>query len=253
MKNFGHKNEYDFITILNKKKVDELPFTFQELIYYLYPDASSNSFVYCYKNVKEYEKGDICLCIKDEVKYISIKMGKRNSVHCESIEKFVKFLESLNINKKIINQILRFQYADGTLNGSGTYRQSASEYKENNQMSIQIINRALNKKNIVLEAVNRFIIQGTQCHSKKIDLLVYGTPNDFLFVTPEEIYNYMQKKIEATSTTIHFSNLTLQPLSRVLNYNEKLEYMRNWIQIKWYNLEDNIIEIMGERYKQSLE
>ena len=175
-------------------------------------------------------------------------MGKRNSVHCESIKKFVKFLETINISKTIIKEILKFQYADGTLNGTGKHRLSTAEYKNENKESIDIINKELNRDYVIKSVVNRFIVQGTQHQTHKIDLLLYGTPDDFFFITPKEIHEYMQSKINVQSSTIHLANLTLQPLSRVLNYKENMEYMRNWIQIKWYNLEDNVIEIMNNRY-----
>lgn len=216
------------------------------MILFLFPNVNLNSVVHCYKNV-EYEKGDICIKVLDEVKYVSIKMGHRNSVHCESIKKFVKFLEKLNISKNTIKEILKYQYADGTINGTGNYRLSTVEYKKNNKDSIKQINNELNNPEILREAVNRFIIQGTQWHTHKIDLLIYGIPEDFFFITPKEIHTYVQSKKNMESSAIHFSCLTFQPLSRILDYNEKMEYMRDWIQIKWYNLEDNIIELMNQR------
>lgn len=246
MKNLGHKNEHDFVNALNGKKVCELDFLLQELVLFLFPSVKYNSVVYCYKNV-EYEKGDICIKVGYRVKYISIKMGHKNSVHCESIKKFTKFLESLNISSSTINEILRYQYADGTIDGTGNYRQTTAEYKQTNFDSIQKINKEINNSEVLKESVNRFIIQGTQGHTHKVDLLIYGNPNDFFYLTPKEIYDYIQSKKDVDSSAIHFSCLTFQPLSRVLDYNEKMEYMRNWIQIKWYNLEDNIIEIMNQR------
>ena len=36
-------------------------------------------------------------------------------------------------------------------------------------------------------------------------------------------------------------------MNRCLNYNQKYEYARHYIQIKWYHLSDAIIEIMSER------
>ena len=247
IKNQGIRNEYHFIEEINSKKISDLTFLLQELILFLFPHIKQDSIIKCYKNI-EYEKGDIVIqvgCIK---KYVSIKMGHKNSVHCESIKKFKIFLKSINVKQSIINEILSYQYADGTLDGTGKIRKSTEEYKKENKNSIIRINKELNKPEIIKKAVNRFIIQGTQCHTNKIDLLVYGTPNNFFFITPKEIHTYIMSKKDTESTSIHFSCLTFQPLSRVLNYNEKLEYMRNWIQIKWYNLEDNIIELMNERY-----
>lgn len=246
MKNHGIRNEYVFIEQINNKKINELTFLIQELILFLFPHIKSDSIIKCYKNI-EYEKGDIIIQVGSVRKYISIKMGHKNSVHCESIKKFKKFLGSLNVSHHTINEILRYQYADGTLDGSGSFRKSTTEYKQNNKDSIALINKELSNPETIQKIVNRFIIQGTQWHAHKIDLLVYGTPQDFFFITPKEIYTYIMSKRNIESSAIHFSCLTMQPLSRVLNYNKKLEYMRHWIQIKWYNLEDNIIELMNER------
>ena len=252
MKNQGIKNEYCFIKEINGKSLNELSFLLQELILFLFPCIKGYSIIKCYKNI-EYEKGDIVIQVSEIKKYISIKMGHKNSVHCESVKKFKIFLESLNISKHTINEILRYQYSDGTLDGTGNFRKTSMEYKQENRESISFINKELNNKEIIRKVVNRFIIQGTQYQTHKIDLLVYGLPNDFFFITPKEIHTFIMSKRNMKSSTIHFSCLTLQPLSRVLDYNEKMEYMRHWIQVKWYNLEDNIIELMNERCKKCIE
>ena len=44
--------------------------------------------------------------------------------------------------------------------------------------------------------------------------------------------------------SIHFSLLTLQPWSRNLNYNDKYEYRRDYVQVKWYRLEETIEKII---------
>lgn len=251
MKNHGIRNEYLFIEAINDKKINELPFLLQELIIFLFPYIKEDMIIKCHKNI-EYEKGDIVIQIGCRKKYISIKMGYKNSVHCEKVSKFKKFLESLDISEATIREILKYQYGDGTLNGTGKFRKSTLEYKEEHKETISLINKELNNDDIIRKIVNRFIIQWTQWHTNKIDLLVYGTPNDFFFITPKEIHSYILSKKDMESSAIHFSCLTFQPLSRVLNYNKKLEYMRHWIQIKWYNLEDNIIELMNERVKKGL-
>ena len=221
MKNNGIKNEYNFIEQLNNKTLNELSFLLQELILFLFPYIKKDSIIKCYKNI-EYEKGDICVKVGYRVKYISIKMGHRNSVHCESIEKFKKFLKSINISQDTINEILKYQYADGTLNGSGKIRKSSSEYKLENKDSIYSINKELNTPDILKEIIKRFLIQGTQWHTHKIDLLIYGTPEDFFFITPKDIYTYILSKKDIESSAIHFSCLTFQPMSRVLDYNKKI-------------------------------
>lgn len=251
MKNYGIKNEYNFMKALNNKKIGDLDFLLQELVIFLFPNIKTDSLIRSYKNI-EYEKGDICIKVKNSVKYISIKMGKRNSVHCESIEKFKKFLFELDVTNETIEEILKYHYGDGTIDGTGKVRMSALEYKQANKNSIAKINNELCQSKILDKIINRFLIQGTQWHTHKIDLLVYGIPEDFFFITPKEIYSYIQSKKDIESSSIHFSCLTFQPMSRVLNYDEKMEYQRHWIQIKWYNLEDNIIELMNQRVRKGL-
>ena len=246
LKNHGIRNEYLFVHNINGRKFRYLNFLLQDLVKYLFPQIQKNDILKCYKNV-DYEKGDICIEFDGVVKYVSIKMGHGNSVHGERIEKFKKFLSELNVDNDTINGILKYHYGDGTLDGSGQKRISVEEYKEQNKDEIDHINAVINSTFIINKVINRFIIKGTQNHLNRIDVLVYGTYDNFLFVTREEIYDYILSKKDNFSSSIHFSILTYQPESRVLNYDTNCEYQRHWIKIKWYNLEDNIMEILNNR------
>ena len=245
-KNYGKRNEYGFIYSINNKKFKYLNILLQDLVQYLFPKIKRNDVVKCYKNV-DYEKGDICIEFNNIKKYVSIKMGHGNSVHGETIETFVDFLKKNKVNDFVINEILNYQYADGTLDGTGKIRLSAEQYKELNESTIDMVNKAINNRKLLNKCINRFIISGIHHYYHPIDVLVYGVPNDFWFITPNEIYEYIISKKDMISSSIHFSNLTFQSQSRVLDYSESKEYMRHWIQIKWYNLEDNIIEILNNR------
>ena len=60
-------------------------------------------------------------------------------------------------------------------------------------------------------------------------------------------------KINDYSTAVHFGPMTIQPKNRCLNYNYKYEKDRYCIQIKWYNLFDDIIENMNNKIIKSKE
>ena len=246
MKNNGLRNEYLFIKSITGKKLCELNFLLQELILYLFPYITNKNTIYCYKN-NYYEKGDICIRVRNKIKYVSIKTGLRNSVHSENIDLFTKYLTKIGINKNIIEDILKYHYADGTMDGSGTIRLSVNEYKIKNKNSIDLINNSFRDEKILKKMIWRFLLQGTQPVFHPIDILIYGTPSEFFFITPKEIDDYILSKRYIDSSSIHFSCLTYQPLSRVLDYDDSKEYMRHSIQIKWYNLEDCIIEILNMR------
>ena len=184
--------------------------------------------------------------INDCIKKISIKKGINNSVHVEGISSFIHFLIDSGISKENIIEYLKYHYADGTTNGTGANRISGYEYKINNQDKIDKINIALNNEYIIKRAINRFILQGKNSN-ECIDAIIYGTVDDFLFITKEEIEEIIISKKDIYSTGIHFANLYCQPMTRNLNYNPKYDKKRFCVQIKWYSIFDDIIEYMNNK------
>ena len=69
--------------------------------------------------------------------------------------------------------------------------------------------------------------------------------DNFLFLTPDEIIDIVLSKKDIYSTAVHFGPLICQPKSRCLNYNPLYEKDRFCVQIKWYSLNDDIIEFMN--------
>lgn len=67
----------------------------------------------------------------------------------------------------------------------------------------------------------------------------------FFWINKEEIVKIMLAKKNNYSTGVHFGLLYCQPWTRNLQYKQSDEYKREYVQIKWHNLLDNIIEIMA--------
>lgn len=87
--------------------------------------------------------------------------------------------------------------------------------------------------------------------------MIYGVTDDFLWATNEEIKYIILDQLKDYSTSIHFSCLSYQPMTRNLNYNAKYENKRHYIQIKWYNISDDLLKILcvrkyGKNYKEIL-
>ena len=61
----------------------------------------------------------------------------------------------------------------------------------------------------------------------------------------KEVYYIIRKHLKDEVVSLHISLLTLQPMTRNLNYNPKYKACRSFIQVKWYNISDNIIEVMA--------
>ena len=141
-------------------------------------------------------------------------------------------------------EYLKYHYADGSTNGEGNNRISVEEYKKNNQDCIDKINKAFNNEKILRNAIDRFVIKGK--NSKYyIDAIVCGEVDNFVWITKDDIVKVILSKKDDYSTGVHFGSLSCQPKNRNLVNNSKYEKDRYCVQIKWYNLFDEIIENMN--------
>ena len=118
--------------------------------------------------------------------------------------------------------------------------------KKDNQISINKINKIFNSEKILKEAIERFIIKGNNSEYY-IATIIYGEVNDFVWATRDDIKDIVFLKKDMYSTAVHFWPITCQPKNRCLNYNPKYEKDRFCVQLKWYNLYDDIIENMNNK------
>lgn len=65
----------------------------------------------------------------------------------------------------------------------------------------------LNNKKILYKAIDRFIIKGRNSQYK-IDAIIYGVPDDFIWIKRSDTYKVLIEKRLDYSTSIHFSLLT---------------------------------------------
>ena len=246
----GSDNEFEFVKYLNGKKILELNPLFEELIYKLFPLEQPTSIIKSWRNHYN-QKSDIFIKINGKMKGISIKKGMKNSIHVERISDFIHFLIENKIDRELVIEYLKYQYADGSTNGKGLERLSVEEYKKNNQHNIDKINKAINNEKILKEAIERFVIKGNNS-DYYIDAIICGEVNDFVWATRDDIKNIILSKKDIYSTGVHFGPLICQPKNRCLNYNPKYEKDRFCVQLKWYNLFDDIIENMNSKVMKSV-
>lgn len=244
----GFKNEDEFVMYLNGRKVCNLNPLFDDLFVYLFGKVNPDSIIYCEKNFNK-QKADILVKVDGIVKGISIKKGVKNSVHIEKLENFISFLRNIGFGNPLIQEICLFHYGDGTLDGSGSKRISSIEYKEKYQDKLDMINFYFNQEDVIRKCVMRFVLVGNNS-DKEIDALIYGVIDDFIWATPLEIMNSIMRNKDMVRTGLGFGSLFYQPFNRCLNYNKRYEKDRDYIQIKWYHLSDDIIWAMNERFKK---
>lgn len=244
----GYKNEEEFSKELNNKTVYQLNPMFKEFIFDLFGIVDEDKIIKCRVDYNK-RKYDIVIILNGKIKYISIKKGIKNSMHVEGISRFIHFLIDNGVPREIIINYLKFHYADGTTNGTGVNRISTIEYKKEHQQEIDEINLFLNNEKLLLKVIDRFILRGN-LGDKNIDAIIFGVIDDFIWIKKEDIVKVILSHINDYSSTVHFGPLTIQPLDRCLNRNPKHEKCRFCVQVKWYNLADDIIINMNNNIKQ---
>ena len=107
-----------------------------------------------------------------------------------------------------------------------------------------MINAEINNKDLLIKVIDRFILKGN-ISDKSIDAILFGVNDDFIWIKKEDIIKVILSKKDLYSSAVHFGPLTIHPLDRCLNYNPKYDIRRLCVQVKWYNLADDIIEFMN--------
>lgn len=242
----GFQNELEIKRELDNKNIKELNPMYRSFIEDLFSNINDSDLINCIIDDSN-KKHDIIISIKNEKRYISIKKGIKNSVHVEGISSFIHFLIQNHVKRNVVIEYLKYHYADGSTNGTGINRLSAEEYKKENQEKIDMINAEINNKDLLIKVIDRFILKGN-ISDKSIDAILFGVNDDFIWIKKEDIIKVILSKKDVYSSAVHFGPLTIQPLDRCLNYNPKYDKRRFCVQVKWYNLADDIIEFMNNRY-----
>lgn len=241
----GFKNENNLIFSLNGKKVKDLNDNLKNFMNFLFMNLNSNDTILVSAG-NTGQKPDMIVNVNNNIKRISIKIGNGNSVHQENIDLFMRYLSSIGISKETQLELLKYHWADGTINGTGKNRISGSEYKKINKNKINLINKEINQHNFLIQFVNRFLFQGKSSEYKTADAIYYGNSELGHWASKDEILKYILSN-SFVSKSIHFGPLNYQVWNRCLNFNPKTEARRNIMQIKWSSLLQDIIYIERNR------
>ncbi len=200
---------------------------FKDFLQVNFPNINDDMLITSYVNLNK-EKEDIWIKVGKTKKSISIKMGKTNTVHNEYIYSFTNYLVKEKVPLKIINIILEYFFADVTHNGSGARNLTFPDYKLKIKRKIKKVNKYFMKhEELIVKLIKRFVIG-------KTDILIHGTVDNFTYVTKDEIIKLLLECKNEPSSTIHFSKLIFAAKSRSNQIDKFI------LQIKWYNLKDDI-------------
>ena len=251
LKNYGFQNERDFVGLFNNKFLYELDDNSRCFLKELFGEVIDNDEkIKSWKN-QMVQKTDIFIKYKNYIKNISLKCGNNNSVHCEQLQEFRRYLENLKIPYKIIEKYASYHYGyarndEGEIDFSKSL--SSEEYKKIYQSEIDIFNKSINKTRIIVDMIDRFIVRGRNS-DYDIDALVCGTIDDYVWIMKYDLYDLILSKRCLDYTSPHIACMTIGPRIRNLNHDSKNLKDRYIVCIRWNFIRESIIEFKKNKDK----
>lgn len=251
--NYGYQNEYDFVELFNGKYIDELDNNSQKFLKDLFGnEIDDTEIIKAWKN-KMNQKADIFIKYKNYIKNVSLKCGKSNSVHHETIQDFRRYLEKLQIPYKVIEKYVSYHYGykrneEGKIDYSRVL--SADEYKVLYQKELDVFNESINKTRIIVDMIDRFIIRGRNS-DYDIDVLICGTIENYVWIMKYDLYDLILSKRSLEFTSPHAACLTIGPKKRNLNGNSNNRKDRYLVCIRWNFIREDIIYFKESRLRDA--
>ena len=249
VKNYGYQNELDFVNLFNNKYYYEFDNKTKNFLKQLFGDSIDNEIKFKSWKNKMTQKADLFIKYKNNVKAISLKSGYSNSVHCEQIQEFIRYLENLKIPYKSIEKYISYHYGykkNENGNNDFSHRLSSKEYKELYQSEIDIFNENINKTRIIVDMIDRFIIRGKNS-DYDIDVLISGTIDDYVWILKYDLYDLILSKRSLEFTSPHIACMTIGPKKRCI-FGDKNFKDRYLVCVRWNFIREDIVRFLSDKY-----
>lgn len=243
----GFDNENSIIEEINKNSFGHLNENLRDFLKFIFDKSiQRNDFLNCIKKAGQ-NKSDIIINFGKESHSISIKSGTGNSIHQESIEDFIDFLEErYNIKKKFANDLRFFIWGDGTLYGDGSISKRMSAYQIRKEYPDLITRLKIffyeNKKDLI----KRFVVDGPKS-SNSPEFIYYGNKRLGCWEESNLVLEWLINDNNESNGTIPVGRLTFQAWNRNINGGNKSESKRGIIQLKWGSIGKDLELIMRDK------
>lgn len=245
----GNKNEELIVKYLDEKNYKDLNINMKNFIKFISEDSktelTNNSKIKAYYVKDGKVKQDIIIEFSERKFFISIKMGKGNSVHQEKIDDFINFLdENFVVNNELKNAFRLAIWVDGSLDGKGSPKDrfSISQLKNKYPQEVDLIRNFLSQHEKQL--ISHFIVTGR--HNSQVDYVYHGTIENGAWISVEQLIEYNMKnaiKNNKKTPALPIGRMSIQPWNSALNGNPKLEGRRGQLQVKYTKMEKDFDEI----------
>lgn len=248
---YGKKNEYDVINYLNGKVYKDLNKKWRDHLKTMFPFIENADIIICKHYEDEKGKPDIVITVRHTNIYVSIKSGKKCSMHEEPFGTFADFLRKKGVSERTVKTIAFFQYGESEkLNNNGKPF-SPFELKEKFANYFIEASEELDKDEIIDAVIFRTILKGCVLKRYKVNYLYYGNLENGYLLSEEEIYSLVHQYRNHEKTAIHFGGLNFHPDRRKRD-NDKFHNCRiKWpiLSLLYYRTESEIKNIISGKLK----
>ena len=146
----GFDNEREISSALNNHLYDSINANLRHFLDDMFKGYSlSGKWVHA-TTISQRMKPDFYVTVDGvpEGRYVSVKMGSGNSLHQESLESLVNYLESKNVPESVIEDLKRYHWSDGTTDNTGLERLPAKTFAKNNPALVTRLNEYFNQEQI---------------------------------------------------------------------------------------------------------
>lgn len=245
--NSGMFMEDEFIRSLNDKRFGDLSNNLKHMLRDMFDVLFETNVIHAGK-IMGYLKPDIFIECRGKVHFLSLKTGRATTIHQEQIKSFILFLREKGISKETQKTILLYQYGDGTMDGTGSKRDSFEELNYKLKDRIIEANKELNANiDFVVEFVDRAVFVGTIDPSSPAEFIYHGNLEYGTICSRKQISNYVRRKDKSFLHCLHIGPLLIRPHARYVNKEVTNEERRHKVDFQWVNLIEDL-EYISRRY-----
>ena len=239
----GTKFEAEIISNLNDKTYDQLSANLKNIIRNMFPDVCEHSLIKA-EHCDPYGKPDVKITINDESHFLSLKTGTAKSIHCEAFSKFLAKVEEIGVSEKTISILKRFQYGDGTEDGTGEVRLTYEELFPKMVQDIKYANEELNYSNEkMVQFVDTLVFKGNCPEKPSADFIYHGNIEYGVIVSRQKILKHLRRKNYDYMRNLHIGPIQFHPYARYVDFEANYPEKREKTNFKWINFEADLYYI----------
>lgn len=209
------KNVGKIANFLNNCYYKDLSNHFKKFIRHMYPNICDDDLIFCRK--KNTNKVNLVITVNGENKNISVHNSSLVNVYRNYLKYLLLFFYSIGVSYDIIVCILKYHYADGTIDGSGTTDFSSSMllsffYKK----EIDSVRTFFNEKDIHEKIIDFLLMKG------KVDYFYFGDTRKGVYASSDKVKNnILCDKKNYRHDFMRIGVFSYLPLQRGCNINKK--------------------------------